>query len=65
MFQLNDYVFKSSGDYFFCGRVVALITKTSGVQRIVVENPHGLLFIFNPSQLTKTDRGNYIALSKR
>jgi hypothetical protein len=46
-------VTKTGGDYSFGGVVVAQFKKASGAERVVVENPDGILHIFNPSQLMR------------
>jgi hypothetical protein len=51
--QLGMWVKKETGDYRFYGTIVGIINKLSGAVRIVVENNDGMLFIFNPSQLSK------------
>lgn len=51
-FQHGDLVEKNSGDYRYHGHIVGIIEKLNGNVRIVVENADGMLFIFNPSQLT-------------
>lgn len=50
-FYRTDRVRKLGGDYTFAGEVVAAFAKTSGAERVVVENAHGILHIFNPAQL--------------
>ena len=52
-FEVNDYVVKLTGDYRFCGHVVAAFSKISGARRYVVENADGVLHIFSGKQLTK------------
>jgi len=44
-------VTKIGGDYKFKGVVVSKFRKLSGKMRVVVENPDGILHIFNPNQL--------------
>lgn len=51
VFKINDEVEKTTGDYRFRGTVVAVFHKLSGVERCVVENKDGMLFIFNERQL--------------
>ena len=51
-FKIGDQVEKTSGDYRFRGEVVSVFRKISGVERCVVENTDGMLFIFNERQLT-------------
>lgn len=50
-FQIGDQVKKVTGDYVFQGEIVAIFKKKSGSVRVVVENPDGILHIFNPTQL--------------
>lgn len=50
-FNIGDVVHKTGGDYIFIGTVVAAFTKRSGVERYVVENGEGILFIFNEKSL--------------
>ena len=52
--KVGDLVSKLDGDYRFHGTIACIFNKRSGATRIVVENDDGMLFIFNPSQLTKT-----------
>lgn len=49
--KTRDYVKKVGGDYTFEGFVVAVFTKKSGIERVVVEDDRGILHIFNPKQL--------------
>jgi hypothetical protein len=51
-YAVGDEVFKSSGDYYFNGFVVAVFQKKSGAVRYVVENEAGILHIFSEKQLT-------------
>lgn len=51
MFQVGDKVSKSGGDYRFDGVVVAAFKKLSGVDRYVVEDDRGVLFIYNEKNL--------------
>lgn len=50
-FAVGDRVVKDGGDYTYRGTIVAVFNKLSGVERIVVENEDGMLFIFNAGQL--------------
>ena len=50
-FEVGDYVVKNGGDYTYRGTIVAIFKKRSGVERLVVENEDGMLFIFNRDQL--------------
>ena len=50
--EIGDEVEKTTGDYRFRGVVRAVLVKESGAVRVVVENSDGLLYIFNPDQLT-------------
>jgi hypothetical protein len=50
-FKVGDLVIKSGGDYTFTGVVVSVFSKLSGVTRVVVENPDGIVHIFNAKQL--------------
>ena len=50
-FKKGQKVIKDSGDYTFNGKVVAAFKKLSGVERYVVEDSRGLLFIFSESNL--------------
>lgn len=50
-YKVMDLVAKDSGDYYFSGYVVAAFEKLSGIERYVVENEDGMLFIFNEKQL--------------
>lgn len=49
--KLGDRVQKTTGDYRYNGVIVAKFKKLSGVERFVVENHDGMLFIFNENQL--------------
>lgn len=49
--KAGDLVVKDGGDYTFGGTVVAVFQKLSGAWRIAVENPEGLVHIFNAGQL--------------
>lgn len=49
--EIGDEVEKTTGDYTYRGWVVAKFKKISGVERLVVENADGMLFIFNEKQL--------------
>lgn len=49
--HVGDYVIKETGDYRYYGWVVAILRKTSGTVRYVVENPDGMLFIMHDAQL--------------
>lgn len=60
-FARGDAVEKVGGDYQFVGNVVAVFEKLSGLTRVVVENAHGLLFIFNPSQLRRLPPDDEVA----
>ena len=51
--KVGDTVEKTGGDYTYKGDIVGVIHKKSGVLRFVVENDDGMLFIFNPTQLTR------------
>lgn len=53
--RVGDPVEKNSGDYTFCGVVRSVFAKGSGAVRVVVEDERGLLFIFNPGQLTRKE----------
>jgi hypothetical protein len=53
--EIGDTVEKVGGDYTFKGTVRAVLAKVSGAVRVVVENPDGVLFIFNPDNLRKVD----------
>lgn len=50
-FKVGDLVEKSGGDYYFSGHILSIFKKRSGVERCVVENKDGMLFIFNEGQL--------------
>lgn len=52
-FKEGDEVEKNAGDYRFRGTVVSVFRKLSGVERCVVENGDGMLFIFNERQLER------------
>lgn len=52
-FKVGDHVEKVVGDYRFIGHVRSVFKKASGVERLVVENPDGILHIFSPKQLEK------------
>jgi hypothetical protein len=49
---LGKWVKKTGGDYYFEGEIIGIIQKRSGATRVVVEDTRGLLFIFNPGQLS-------------
>lgn len=55
-FKKGDSVYKDSGDYTFSGKVVAAFRKLSNVDRYVVEDDRGLLFIFSESNLKKAPK---------
>lgn len=55
-FNVGDDVAKTSGDYRYRGIVVAAFRKRCGLERYVVENDDGILFIFNERQLELVDR---------
>lgn len=55
--EIGTQVEKVGGDYKFTGIVVSVFKKKSGVVRVVVENPDGILHIFNPAQLTEWKGG--------
>lgn len=55
MIRVGDPVQKVGGDYQFQGWVVAVFLKRGGAERYVVEDKHGLLFIFNARQLEVWD----------
>lgn len=48
---IGDRVQKVGGDYQFDGEVRAIVRKRSGQTRYVVEDDHGLLFIFHGDNL--------------
>ena len=52
-FFKGEFVAKYTGDYRYKGWVVGRIKKRNGLQRYVVENEDGMLFIFSEAQLTK------------
>lgn len=53
VFQVGDEVEKTAGDYRYRGTVVVIFRKLNGVERLVVENGDGMLFIFNDRQLER------------
>jgi hypothetical protein len=53
VWEVGDQVIKTGGDYVFSGEVRAVFSKRSGQVRVVVENPDGILHIFNPRQLER------------
>jgi hypothetical protein len=57
MVQIGDRVRKVGGDYKFEGVVVSIFAKRSGIQRCVVEDDRGVLFIFNEKQLEMVEVG--------
>ena len=58
-FKVHDAVEKTVGDYYFAGRVVVVFRKfgrdlkpdPDGAWRYVVQNPDGILMIYNAEQL--------------
>lgn len=50
-FKIGDEVEKATGGYRFKGTVVAVFRKLNQVERCVVENSDGMLFIFKELQL--------------
>jgi hypothetical protein len=58
-FKVHDAVEKTVGDYYFAGRVVVVFRKLGrdltpdpdGPWRYVVQNPDGVLMIYNADQL--------------
>lgn len=50
-FNAGDLVSKTGGDYTFDGVVLSCFRKRSGSPRYIVENEHGIIHIFNGSQL--------------
>jgi len=50
--KVGMWVKKVGGDYKFQGVIVSVFNKKSGETRVVVENEDGVLFIFNPKQLS-------------
>jgi hypothetical protein len=50
-FREGDRVEKVTGDYYFNGVVRAVFENGAGNIRLVVENDHGVLHIYNPKQL--------------
>ncbi len=62
---VDNKVFKSGGDYYFEGVVVAVFKKRNGVWRVVVENKDGVLHIFNPKQLGQIEDGTHKVVKSR
>ena len=50
-FNVGDKVKKVGGDYTFVGVVVSTFTKTSGQERLVVENGEGILHVYSEKNL--------------
>jgi hypothetical protein len=55
-FPLGAHVYKTGGDYYFEGIVVAAFHKLHGAARYVVENDAGILHIFSERQLELVGR---------
>lgn len=60
IFMIGDMVEKESEDSYFFGQIVSIFEKTTGVERLVVESPDGVLHIMSPKQVhpVSSERGH-------
>jgi len=58
IFLIGDYVVVTAKDYKYKGWLVAKFQKRSGVDRVVVEDSEGRLFIHNKDQLSYPNKAS-------